>query len=229
MTSVSTSLICKASIRIGAAALALAALGGCGLVPAKETLSMYAPEVHVQADPAWPTVRWQLQVPRPHASELLDSARIVVRPADGELQVYHGAVWAEPVPDLVQDAIVHAFEDSGRIAGVARRGSGIGGDYELLLDLRHFDSDYNGGGTPHAQVQLVAKLLSASNNTIVATRAFEADTVAGGTSVGEVARAFEASLTQVVQALVGWTLVQGTEYERRTPPLATPAAKPGRR
>ena len=73
-------------------------LAGCGILPKKEPLSIYAPEARVQPDAAWPSVRWQLQVPRPHASELLDSPRIVVRPADGELQVYHGAIWAAARP-----------------------------------------------------------------------------------------------------------------------------------
>ena len=67
-----------AAARIAAAAFCLVALAGCGIVPKKETISIYAPETHVQPDPAWPTVKWQLQIPRPHASDLLDSPRIVV-------------------------------------------------------------------------------------------------------------------------------------------------------
>ena len=117
--------------------------------PAEEAAACaYAPHARVTAEPGWPTVSWQLQVPRPHADELLDSPRIVVRPLPGELQVYKGAVWAQPAPDLLLDTVLRAFEDSPRIPGVARRGSGIAGDYELLLDLRRFESDYAGAATP---------------------------------------------------------------------------------
>src|SRR4029450_365043 len=91
-------------LRFAALALIATSFAGCGLVPKKEPLSLYAPEARLQVDPTWPSVAWQLQIPRPHASELLDSPRIVVRPSDGELQVYHGAIWAEPAPDIVQDA-----------------------------------------------------------------------------------------------------------------------------
>jgi cholesterol transport system auxiliary component len=186
-------------------------------VPKKEPLALYAPEARVQADPAWPTVAWQLQIPRPHASELLDSPRIVVRPSDGELQVYHGAIWAEPAPDMVQDAVLHAFEDSGRIRGVARRGSGVAGDYELLLDIRRFQSDYAGGSVPNAEVEIVAKLIANRTNTVVATRTVRQSVPAGGTAIDEVSRAFGTALSATVQEIVGWTLAEGQQYDAANP------------
>ena len=203
--------------RVLACAACVAALTGCGIVPKKESLSIYAPEAKVQADPAWPTVRWQLQIPRPHAPELLDSPRIVVRPTPGEMQVYHGAIWAEPVPDLVLDAVLHAFEDSGRIPGVARRGTGVSGDYELSLDLRRFDSDYNGGGAPSAEIEMTAKLIANRTNQVIATRTLKQSVPAASTSVGDVSRAFGGALTSAVQELVGWTLVEGQKYDAAHP------------
>ncbi len=188
-----------------------AALASCGILPEKESIALYAPEARIQAHPAWPTVAWQLQVPRPHAAELLDSPRIVVRPVPGELQVYKGAVWTQPAPDLLQDTLLRAFEDSGRIPGVARRGSGITGDYELLLDLRRFDSDY-APGSPAAVVEVGAKLVSARSNQVVASRAFRATAPASATGVGAVSRAFEQALGTLAAEVVGWTLVEGQRH-----------------
>lgn len=205
-------------VRLVAALLACSVLAGCNIVPKKEPLSLYAPEAHVQPDAAWPTVAWQLQLPRPHASEMLDSPRIVVRPEDGALQVYHGAIWAQPAPDLVQDAVLEAFEDSGRIAGVGRRGTGIAGDYELLLDIRHFESDYD-GAIPNADVEIVAKLIASRTNMVVATRTLHQRVPASGTAVGEVSRAFGTAMTTLVQDLVGWTLVEGQNHARANPPI----------
>ena len=196
----------------------LVAVSACGILPEKEAIALYAPEARITADPAWPKVDWQLQVPRPHAPELLDSPRIVVRPVPGELQVYRGAVWTQPAPDLLQDTLLRAFEDSGRITGVARRGSGITGDYELLLDLRRFDSDY-APGAPAAVVEVGAKLVSARSNQVVASRAFRATAPASATDVGAVSRAFEAALGQVATEVVGWTLVEG---ERSQAGASTP-------
>lgn len=213
-------------LRLAALALSAMTLAGCNLVPKKETLSLYAPEARVQVDPAWPSVTWQLQIPRPHASELLDSPRIVVRPEDGELQVYHGALWAEPTPDLVQDAVLHAFEDSGRIRGVARRGTGVAGDYELLLDIRRFQSDYAGGNVPNAEVEIVAKLIANRTNTVVAMHTVRQSVPAGGTAVGEVSRAFSSALSATVQELVGWTLVEGQKYDAANPSPVVGRQKP---
>jgi cholesterol transport system auxiliary component len=193
-------------------------LAGCSLIPEKEPLALYSPAAKVAPDPAWPSVQWQLQIPRPLAPELVDSPRIVVRPAPGELQVYKGAVWAEPAPDLVQDAVLHAFEDSGRI-GVARRGSGVAGDYELLLDLRRFDSDYAGGAAPRAEVEITAKLIANRSNTVIANRTFRQSAQADGTAVGSVAQAFDSALGAVVADIVGWTLVEGQRYDGANPRL----------
>ena len=194
-------------------------LAGCSLIPEKEPLALYSPAAKVAPDPAWPSVQWQLQIPRPLAPELVDSPRIVVRPAPGELQVYKGAVWAEPAPDLVQDAVLHAFEDSGRIGGVARRGSGVAGDYELLLDLRRFDSDYAGSASPRAEVEITAKLVANRSNMVIANRTFRQTAQAGGTAVGSVAQAFDSALSAVVADIVGWTLVEGQRYDAANPRL----------
>lgn len=210
-------------IRLVVATAVLATLAGCStIVGKKEPLSLYAPEAKVQPDAAWPQVDWALQIPRPHASELLDSPRIVVRPADGELQVYHGAIWAEPAPDLVQDAVLRAFEDSGRIGAVARRGTGVKADYELLLDIRNFESDYAGGATPSADVQIVAKLIANRGNTVVATRMVKQRSPAASTKVGDVARAFDAALSAAVQDVVGWALVEGQKYDKAHPSPVPP-------
>jgi cholesterol transport system auxiliary component len=203
----------KHVVAVAAIALLAAVLAGCGILPKKQPLALYAPEVHVSADPSWPTVSWQLQLPRPHAAELLDSPRIVVRPLPGELQVYKGAVWAQPAPDLLQDTLVRAFEDSGRIAGVARHGTGIAGDYELLLDLRRFDSDYAGGAGPTATIEIGAKLIDTRSNSVFANRTFRQVHAATATDIGAVAQALEQALGALTREVVGWTLVEGQRHD----------------
>lgn len=206
------------TLRALAALVLLPGLAGCTLLPDKEPLALYAPAAKVAPDPAWPAVSWQLQIPRPVAPELVDSPRIVVRPAPGELQVYKGAVWAQPAPDLVQDAVLHAFEDSGRIGGVARRGSGVAGDYELLLDLRRFESAY-AGATPRAEVEITAKLVAIRSNGVIANRTFQQSAPASGTAVGAVAQAFDVALASAAKEIVGWTLVEGQRYDAANPQL----------
>jgi cholesterol transport system auxiliary component len=192
-----------------AAALLAALLAGCSILPEKTEISLFAPDPRVQADPAWPTVSWQLVIPRPAGAALVDSARIAVRPAPGELQVYKTAAWTQPALDLVHDAVLHAFEDSGRIAGVARRGEGLNADYQLLLDVRRFDSDYAEPGGPAAVVEVGAKLLADDSDQVVASRVFRHAVPAAATDVGSVAEAFEAALSGATRDIVGWTLAEG--------------------
>lgn len=197
-----------------AALLFAAALAGCSILPEKTEVALFAPDPRIAADQAWPTVDWQLVVPRPAGAALVDSPRITVRPSPGELQVYKSAAWTQPALDLVQDAIVHGFEDSGRIGGVARRGEGINADYQLLLDVRRFDADYGAGGAagPAAVVEIGAKLLADDDDKVVANRVFRVAVPARGTDVARVAAAFEEALGDATRGIIGWTLVEGERH-----------------
>lgn len=199
-----------AVVRAAALIAATALLAACSILPEKSPQSLFAPAPRIQADPSWPSVDWQLVVPRPNVPAMLDSARIVVRPPSGELQVYKSALWAQPTPDLVQNAIVHGFEDSGRVAGVARRGEGITGDYILQLDIRRFIADYAGNARPSATVAIGAKLIS--SNQVIAQRVFHQQVPAATTDVGSVAAAFEQALGAATTQIVGWTLAEGQRH-----------------
>lgn len=202
-------LSARASLRIAALAIATASLAACGILPKQETMVLYRPEPSIATDAAWPQATWQLQIARPYADAAHDSARILVRPQPGELQVYKGAAWTQPAPDIVHDVLMRAFIDSGRFAGVARRGEGVSPRYELLLDLRRFESDYADGNTPTVRMAIGARLVHNADNRIVASRVFEADVPTEGTDVPRINRAFEQGLGDVSAAMVGWVLAEG--------------------
>lgn len=190
---------------------ALLLLAGCSALTggSKEPVTIYAPDVRVTPDPSWPQVTWQLAIAKPSAARVVDSARIAVRPTPGELQVYSGVGWAQPATDMLEDTLVRAFEDSGRIPGVARLGTGIRADYKLLLDLRRFESDYAGRDLPSATIELNAKLLYTPDQRVVASRTFLAAQPAASTDKAQVADAFGQALSQLSGEVVGWTLQQG--------------------
>ncbi len=201
-------------IRIAALLFAVVSLAGCGILPKQETLALYDPTPRQMtfehtADSAWPQVNWQLQISRPYADTMHDSARILVRAQPGELQVYKGAAWTQPAPDIVLDTLVRAFADSGRLAGVARRGEGVSAQYELLLDLRRFESDYDGNAMPSARIEIGARLVHNADNRVVASEVFDASTPAEGVGVAQISRAFEQSLGDATGRLIGWTLSEG--------------------
>src|SRR5690606_24101595 len=128
---------------LAACAVALL-LAGCSLLGSGSRApgTIFAPDVRVQPDPSWPSVPWQLSIADASAARMVDSPRISVRPTGSELQVYAGSSWAQPSTELLETTVLRAFEDSGRISGVARSDVGIRPDYRLLMDIRRFESDY---------------------------------------------------------------------------------------
>jgi len=202
-----------------ACTLAALLLAGCSILDSKQTdpVTIYSPQIKVAPDPAWPSVTWSLVIAKPSAARVVDSPRISVRPAPGELQVYKGASWAQPATDLLQDAVQRVLEDSGRIAAVSSADAGILGDYRLVLDVRRFESDYAGQATPSATIEVSAKLVQQRSQRVVASRTFLQAEPAGSTEVPQVAAAFETALTRITHDLAGWTLQQGQADASRQP------------
>ena len=203
-------------IRATLAVCAALVLGGCSILgPKPEPGTIYAPDPRVAPSPAWPAVDWQLTLSRATSARMTDSLRIAVRPGDNEMQVYKGASWAKTPTIMVEDAILRALEDSGKIPAVARQGAGVGGDYKLVLDLRRFEADYTGGGAiPTATIEVNAKLLHAPDQAVVASRTFLQAPRAASTAVPDVVEAFESSLETLTGELAGWVLASGDAHER---------------
>ncbi|WP_460732447.1 ABC-type transport auxiliary lipoprotein family protein [Lysobacter tyrosinilyticus] len=194
----------------------LALLGGCTslLGGSKQTSTIYAPDSHVQPGQDWPQVRWQLALGRSSGARTADSLRIAVRPAPNELQVYKNAQWAKSPGDMLEDGVLHALEDSGRIAVVARQGSGFGSDYRLLLDVRRFESDYAGAAVPAATIEVTAKLLHVKDQQLAGSRTFLQTQTASTTAVPDVVNAFDQALGAVSGQIAGWALQTGEQHER---------------
>ena len=109
---------------------------------------------------------------------------------------------------------MRTLEDSGKLAGVSRRGGGIAGDYDLAMDIRQLDADYAGGGSPSAVVEVSVHLVRNSDNRVVGTQVFRRATPAGSTAIADVQRAFEQSLADMTRDIAGWTLANMQRAER---------------
>lgn len=208
-----------ASLRLLSIAMPLMLLTGCSVLgngKQRDPVTIYAPQVKVTPDPSWPSVTWQLAVAKPTAARVVDSPRIAVRPAPGELQVYKSVTWSQPSTDLIEATVLRALEDSGKIPAVARAGSGIRADYRLIMDLRRYESDYAGNAVPSATIELTAKLLHTSEQRIVASRTFLQVEPSAGVEVAQVATAFDTALEKLGGEVVGWVLTTGEADARRS-------------
>jgi cholesterol transport system auxiliary component len=188
-------------------------LAGCGgILPKSEPLQIIAPQVHVAPDPSWPQVAWHLTVARPTANDMLDSRRMAVSPAPGQIQVYKGVAWGDTVPDIVQTAVVEAFEDSGKILAVGHQTGGLRVDYTLQLDMRDYQAVYrNPAGPPEVTLTIYAKLVEFTSSRAVASHTFREVVPASATSAPAVAQAFDSALASLVHDVVGWTLASGQQ------------------
>ncbi|WP_202844533.1 ABC-type transport auxiliary lipoprotein family protein [Luteimonas saliphila] len=205
------------------AAVLCVSLAGCSLLGGgseRERSTIYAPDPRVGIDPSAPAASWQLSLSPPSGARSIDSFRIAVRPTPGELQVYRGASWAKTPTDMLQDALLRALEDSGKLPSVARQGAGIAADYKLVVDLRRFEADYAGNAVPAATIEFNAKLIHAIDQGIVDSRTFHAAQPAAGTDIGLVVDAFSRSLEDVTGELAHWILATGDAHEREAHPQA---------
>ena len=207
--------------RVAAIGLLVVLLSGCASLLGggdRERTTIYAPNPRVALDPALPRVSWQLALGSTSAARTVDSYRIAVRPTPDEVQVYRGASWARTPGEMLQSTLLAALEDSGKIASVARQGTGIAADYRLVIDLRRFEADYAGNAVPAATIEFNAKLVHGPDQAIVASRTFLQAQPAAGTDVSLVVDAFSRALETVGAELAGWALVSGDEHQRQAHP-----------
>jgi cholesterol transport system auxiliary component len=184
----------------------------CSILPKREPVTIYQPvrsATPVHAD--WPQVKWSLLVSRPVAGTQIDSERISVQPAPGTVQVYKGAAWTDAAPDLLHMSLLKGFEDSQRILSVSRSGGGVRGEYQLLTELRRFESVYAQPGQPRATIEVYARLVHTSDGRVVAARNFIGEEPAAGEDVGTVVDAFSRVLDRTTGEIVGWTLRSGND------------------
>jgi cholesterol transport system auxiliary component len=166
--------------------------------------AMTASVVPIDADYAALTV----VVPEPLASRALSSDRVAVMTSGDHLSYAAGARWSERAPLVVQNRVLLAFEDDGRIGAAVRPEDGVQTDYELRLDMIRFEAVYRNGDSaaPTAIVDLRAKLIDRRSRDLVASRRFDAEETAGENRLGSIIAAFDGAMNQIAPQLVDWTL-----------------------
>jgi len=185
-------------------ACAAFALAACSVLPAKRPVALYALSQPAPQDSARGRIDVRLAVARPQASGPLATAWILVRPVSGQIEVYPAAQWSEPLPGLVDNALVEAFEASGRFAGVERAASGLAHDVELATELRDFQIELEGG--PVAVIRIKASLIDAARGEAVVSRVFETRAPAAARDAAAAVTALDAALADALAQLVAWVV-----------------------
>jgi cholesterol transport system auxiliary component len=158
--------------------------------------------------PDLPTVAWTLEVDQTVADPGIDTTRIAALGAAGiELEYFADAEWPSKASDMVNTLLLQTFVDSGRIARVGDRNSGLRPDFVLKTVLRDFEVDR--GGTPTVKVTMTASLVQMPRRVQTGTRRFQSTAPAASSTIEDIVRAFDTALGSVLADLVAWTLTTG--------------------
>jgi cholesterol transport system auxiliary component len=190
---------------LGAASLTLAGCSGLFGPPDAAPIYVLTPAAPPAA--TGPKVRWALAIDTPDASQSLDTNRIALIHQDTTLDYYADAVWPDRLTDVVQTALLAAFQTSGGIDAVAREGDALHADYALGIDIRDFTAHYAAAGAaPTVAVVLVAQMVTAHGRKVAATLTASQTAPAAADSVAAVVAAFNTALAAAVNQIVPWAL-----------------------
>jgi len=205
MTMMHLPLISRRLLLAGVPGLALA---GCsGLLGPSEAPKLYILKPKLAAAEAGAKVPWALSIASPDANAGLDSERIAIERPPASLDYYADAAWSDRLAALLQDALLEAFEASGRIDAVSRDTNGAHADYILTIDVRDFEARYDQpDGAPVAVVRFGVKLLSALKRDIVARIDTAEEVPATQNSVDAAVEALNAALANALTKIVPWAL-----------------------
>ena len=189
------------AVRTGLAAGATIAATACS-TPATPvpTFDLIAPRDFGHVRPA----RGLLAIAVPTALQALDTEKIMVEPAPGEVTYASDAQWSDRLPRLLQARIVETFENGTRIRTVARAGDRVTADAQLVTDIRQFSIQVGNSGK-EAVVELSVKIIGERGGRIAAANVFYAHVPAAGANGSAAVNALNDALAQVLVELVRWT------------------------
>jgi cholesterol transport system auxiliary component len=148
----------------------------------------------------------QILIDEPTALKALDSERIVIRPTPSAIEYLAQSQWSDRLPKIVQDKLVQAFENSGRVGGVGRPGEGLAIDFKIITAIRAFEIKADAGEL--AVVEISAKVLNDRNGVIAATNVFRATSPVTGSGNAAYVQSLDRAFEIVVAEIVGWTLAR---------------------
>ena len=178
--------------------------------------------------PAFPSgngekVGWALALLRPDIAPGLDSERIALSQPDGSMDYYAKANYPDRVPVMVQQALLDAFEASGRIDAVAPEQAALHADYNLVTEIKDFSAHYaQADGIPRVTVSLTAKLTTAHGRAIVSSFSSNQTLNASANSAGAVTQALQQGLGTVVTQIVNWALTAPMPTTQQPASTASP-------
>ena len=195
-------MVWRVSRSLGAmlAVVAAVSLGACsGLKSPPATFDLTAP----RGERIGGAPRGQLLVAEPVALAILDTDRVVARPATGQVAYLSDVQWSDRLPKLLQARLLQTFENSSRLRAVGRPGERLTGDFQLVTEIRAFQVT-SAGAEPVAEVEIAAKLVNDRTGRIFGARIFRAAVPAADSAGPPAVNAIDQAFGDVARELVRW-------------------------
>jgi cholesterol transport system auxiliary component len=155
-----------------------------------------------------PAPRLQLLIDKPTSSDALDTVRIALSRNQLSFDYFADAEWTDPVPVMVQSLLVDSLQRSACVAAVTRDTLAIRGNFELRIEVRHFEAEYLGDAAlPTVRIELGLILVRIDDRRIVGTRTVTAAAQPAKNDIPAVVAAFDSALHMAMRDTLNWTLL----------------------
>ncbi|MEQ8404369.1 MAG: ABC-type transport auxiliary lipoprotein family protein [Oceanicaulis sp.] len=118
-----------------------------------------------------------------------------------------GAAWISPAPQLMGSAVIDAFYETAPLLAPARAEDGVNARYELDIELRRFEAEYDQGegAAPQVRASLRARLIDRDDRSLVGARTVERTVRASQNRQSAIVAAFSQAAGEASRELAGWT------------------------
>ncbi len=148
----------------------------------------------------------------PQAPRALSGTDIVLSPDGRRLTAAGGALWAEPVPNQIQLALIDALASNKQITGVMPKG-GIRAHYRLNIEIRRFEAIFDNGeeAAPKALVQLDLTLTDTKTRELMGKYSARQEIRARAKTVSAIVDAQDSATSAAMGEISDWlnSLVDG--------------------
>ena len=191
--------------------LLVALSSACSILPKPENAQVYRLPASTSASSVAP-VSWSLRLNKPLASDVFNLPRIAVVPEGNQISTYRGARWTDPVPVLLRNRMLDAFQRDGRVPRLSADDSNLQADYELAGELQAFQSEYTAEGIS-VVIRLDARLVDGRSQRILASRHFEVRQPQADKQVPAVVSGLGQVTDRLMAQLLDWTVAQGNQNQ----------------
>lgn len=117
----------------------------------------------------------QILITQPNSTKYYDSENIIVKDQFNSIKYLGNSQWADSLPNLIQNRLIEAFENSKFFRAVERPGQRMDFNYELITNIRNFNIFVVDKNTTKTKITIGAKILNERTGKVRATHIFNAE------------------------------------------------------